>query len=112
MNDNDNSHTVSFPEDNNFHNNVNNNPQVPYESDGNNNFNFINNVMDKSLEGWVIDEGMKRIGNINRWFNVYNLKYYFTVNNSYVLNKLKLLIFPFKHKVFKHFALFFHYKYK
>lgn len=31
--------------------------------------------------------------------NVSRLKYYFNVNNSYVLNKLKLLMFPWLHKV-------------
>jgi len=29
------------------------------------------------------------------------LKYYFNVNNSYVINKLKLLLFPLRHKVWK-----------
>jgi hypothetical protein len=28
----------------------------------------------------------------------HSLRYYFDVNNSYVVNKLKLLVFPFKHK--------------
>jgi hypothetical protein len=35
----------------------------------------------------------------NRSFSV--LKYYFNVNNSYVINKLTLLLFPLKHKAWK-----------
>lgn len=33
------------------------------------------------------------------FFTLRGLHYYFTVNNSYVKNKLRLLIFPFRHKV-------------
>ncbi|KAI9002333.1 YIF1-domain-containing protein [Gaertneriomyces semiglobifer] len=36
--------------------------------------------------------------NINRWINVPHLKYYFNVSNSYVLTKLRLLLFPFRHQ--------------
>ena len=91
-----------FPEDN-LSNNHNEFHEIKNEPNNNDvRFNLINNMMEgKSLEGYIFDEGMKRIGNMNSWINVYNLKYYFTVNNSYVLNKLKLLIFPFKHKVKK-----------
>lgn len=32
-------------------------------------------------------------------FTFRGLHYYFTVNNSYVKNKLKLLLFPLRHKV-------------
>ncbi|KAI8822564.1 YIF1-domain-containing protein [Fimicolochytrium jonesii] len=35
--------------------------------------------------------------NINRWINIPHLKYYFNVSNSYVLNKIRLLLFPFRH---------------
>lgn len=40
--------------------------------------------------------------------NVSRLKYYFNVNNSYVLNKLKLLMFPWLHKVCVASSCFFH----
>ncbi|KAJ3197215.1 hypothetical protein HK101_005245 [Irineochytrium annulatum] len=36
--------------------------------------------------------------NINRYVNVSNLKRYFNVSNSYVLNKIKVLLFPFRHQ--------------
>ncbi|PHH52402.1 Protein transport protein yif1 [Ceratocystis fimbriata CBS 114723] len=36
--------------------------------------------------------------NINRWFNFASLKPYFNVTNSYVVNKLFLVLFPWRHK--------------
>jgi protein transport protein YIF1 len=36
--------------------------------------------------------------NFNRWVNVGNLKHYFNVSNSYVVSKLLLVIFPWRHK--------------
>lgn len=36
--------------------------------------------------------------NVNRWFNYSNLKHYFNVSNSYVVNKLFLVLFPWRHK--------------
>ncbi|GBC08728.1 hypothetical protein RclHR1_08340014 [Rhizophagus clarus] len=36
--------------------------------------------------------------NINRYVNYPALKYYFKVNNSYVANKIKLLLFPWRHR--------------
>ncbi|KAJ3026181.1 UNVERIFIED_CONTAM: hypothetical protein HDU68_006098 [Siphonaria sp. JEL0065] len=36
--------------------------------------------------------------NINRFVNIPKLKYYFNVSNSYVLNKLRLLVFSFRQK--------------
>ncbi|CAG8505410.1 42_t:CDS:2 [Dentiscutata heterogama] len=36
--------------------------------------------------------------NINRYVDIPALKYYFKVNNSYVANKIKLLLFPWRHK--------------
>jgi protein transport protein YIF1 len=36
--------------------------------------------------------------NFNRWVNVANLKVYFNVSNSYVVGKLLLVIFPWRHK--------------
>ncbi|OAJ36084.1 hypothetical protein BDEG_20296 [Batrachochytrium dendrobatidis JEL423] len=36
--------------------------------------------------------------NINRYVNVTQLRYYFNVSNSYVLNKVRLLLFPYRHK--------------
>lgn len=36
--------------------------------------------------------------NVNRFVNVSALKHYFTVTNSYVINKLFLVLFPWRHK--------------
>lgn len=36
--------------------------------------------------------------NYNRWFNFAALKHYFNVSNSYVVNKLFLVLFPWRHK--------------
>lgn len=36
--------------------------------------------------------------NVNRWVNFSALKHYFNVSNSYVVNKLFLVLFPFRHK--------------
>ncbi|CAG8452260.1 7244_t:CDS:10 [Ambispora gerdemannii] len=36
---------------------------------------------------------------INRYVNYPALKHYFKVNNSYVANKIRLLIFPWRHKI-------------
>lgn len=36
--------------------------------------------------------------NINRYVNVPRLKYFFNVSNSYVLNKVRLILFPFRQK--------------
>lgn len=38
--------------------------------------------------------------NINRYFDLPSLKYYFNVDNLYVLKKVALVLFPFRHKVF------------
>ncbi|ORZ25120.1 hypothetical protein BCR42DRAFT_399417 [Absidia repens] len=35
--------------------------------------------------------------NFNRWVNMPALRHYFNVNNLYVVNKLKLLVFPWRH---------------
>lgn len=35
---------------------------------------------------------------MNRWFNFATLKPYFQVTNSYVLSKLFLVLFPWRHK--------------
>jgi hypothetical protein len=36
--------------------------------------------------------------NFNRWINVANLKHYFNVSNVYVINKLWLVLFPWRHR--------------
>ncbi|KAL1921160.1 uncharacterized protein VTP21DRAFT_10876 [Calcarisporiella thermophila] len=36
--------------------------------------------------------------NLNRYVNISTLKYYFNVTNTYVLGKIKLLVFPWRHK--------------
>jgi len=35
--------------------------------------------------------------NINRWVNIPAVKHYFNVNNLYVINKLRILLFPWRH---------------
>ncbi|KAI8385012.1 YIF1-domain-containing protein [Radiomyces spectabilis] len=35
--------------------------------------------------------------NFNRWVNMPALRHYFSVSNSYVVNKLRLLLFPWRH---------------
>ena len=37
--------------------------------------------------------------NVNRWINVPAIKYYFAVDNKYVVNKLQLVLMPFRNKV-------------
>ncbi|KAJ3207740.1 hypothetical protein HDU67_007265 [Dinochytrium kinnereticum] len=37
--------------------------------------------------------------NINRYVNMENLRRYFNVSNSYVLNKIRVLLFPFRQKI-------------
>ncbi|KAJ3410269.1 hypothetical protein HDV05_003975 [Chytridiales sp. JEL 0842] len=47
----------------------------------------------------ALQQGQKMVNqNIGRFINMHQLKYYFNVSNSYVLNKIRLLIFPFRHK--------------
>ncbi|KAI0173887.1 YIF1-domain-containing protein [Pestalotiopsis sp. NC0098] len=36
--------------------------------------------------------------NVNRWFSLSSVKHYFNVSNSYVVNKLFLVLFPWRHK--------------
>lgn len=36
--------------------------------------------------------------NLNKYVNTHDIKYYFKVSNSYVFNKLVLILFPFKNK--------------
>jgi hypothetical protein len=36
--------------------------------------------------------------NLNRWVNIPALKHYFKVSNLYVMNKVRLLVFPWRHK--------------
>lgn len=36
--------------------------------------------------------------NLNRWVNVASLKHYFNVSNSYVISKLWLVLFPWRHR--------------
>ena len=36
---------------------------------------------------------------MSSWINVDKIRYYFHVNNRYVLNKLKIVLFPFLNKV-------------
>lgn len=41
------------------------------------------------------------VAQISKWFSPASLKYYFNVSNDYVLRKLALIMFPFRHKVLK-----------
>ncbi|ORY07882.1 hypothetical protein K493DRAFT_201596 [Basidiobolus meristosporus CBS 931.73] len=36
--------------------------------------------------------------NLDRYVNVTNLKFYFNISNMYVVNKIRLLLFPFRHQ--------------
>ncbi|KAF9027455.1 hypothetical protein BGZ52_003328 [Haplosporangium bisporale] len=44
--------------------------------------------------------------NLNRWVNREGLQPYFNVSNSYVVNKLKLLVFPWRHKSWRSSPMF------
>lgn len=50
----------------------------------------------------LADQGKQLVENqFTKWVPVAKLKYYFSVDNNYVINKLRLLFFPFTHKVCK-----------
>ncbi|XP_037948544.1 protein YIF1B-B-like isoform X1 [Teleopsis dalmanni] len=47
----------------------------------------------------LADQGKQLVENqFEKWIPVAKLKYYFAVDNNYVINKLRLLFFPFTHK--------------
>ncbi|XP_023290929.2 protein YIF1B-B isoform X1 [Lucilia cuprina] len=47
----------------------------------------------------LADQGKQMVENqFSKWVPVAKLKYYFAVDNNYVINKLRLLFFPFTHK--------------
>uniref|UniRef100_T1PCH3 YIF1 protein n=1 Tax=Musca domestica TaxID=7370 RepID=T1PCH3_MUSDO len=47
----------------------------------------------------LADQGKQLVENqFTKWVPVAKLKYYFSVDNNYVINKLRLLFFPFTHK--------------
>ncbi|XP_055381259.1 protein YIF1B-B [Condylostylus longicornis] len=47
----------------------------------------------------LADQGKQLMENqFEKWIPVTRLKYYFAVDNKYVINKIKLLFFPFTHK--------------
>jgi len=48
---------------------------------------------------WIQSSSSYVEAKYNKSFSV--LKYYFNVNNSYVINKISLLLFPFRHKYWK-----------
>lgn len=48
----------------------------------------------------LADQGKQLVENqFTKWVPVAKLKYYFAVDNNYVINKMRLLFFPFTHKV-------------
>ncbi|ELR13596.1 Yip1 domain containing protein [Acanthamoeba castellanii str. Neff] len=47
---------------------------------------------------WAEDAGRKGLEGITRYLEATNLKYYFNINNSYVPNKLKVILCPILHK--------------
>lgn len=48
----------------------------------------------------LADQGKQLVENqFEKWVPVTRLKYYFAVDNKYVVNKMRLLFFPFIHKV-------------
>ncbi|KND01851.1 protein transporter YIF1 [Spizellomyces punctatus DAOM BR117] len=68
--------------------------------------NFINEFQTSAagqlgmqLGGKALQQAQENLNqNWNRWINVPHLKYYFNVSNSYVFNKIRLLLFPFRHQ--------------
>lgn len=40
-----------------------------------------------------------QVERMNSWLGSDRLKYYFAVNNRYVVNKIKIVLFPFTNKV-------------
>lgn len=47
----------------------------------------------------LADQGKQMVENqFTKWVPVSKLKYYFAVDNNYVINKMRLLFFPFTHK--------------
>ncbi|KAL6054784.1 Protein transport protein yif1 [Balamuthia mandrillaris] len=70
---------------------------------------FFSSVADSHMTRIGIDVGRRWMGTakdefegtLSRWLSSTNLKYYFNVNNSYVLNKIRLLLCPVLHKSWK-----------
>jgi hypothetical protein len=55
------------------------------------------NMAGDALKTYAMDEFEKTVGDSKRWFNFFSLdslKDYFDVNNSYVLQKLRIILFP------------------
>ncbi|KAJ3162653.1 hypothetical protein HDU86_003626 [Geranomyces michiganensis] len=51
------------------------------------------------LGGKALEQAQENINkNLGMWINIPHIKYYFNVSNSYVLNKIRLLLFPFRHQ--------------
>ncbi|KAI1320424.1 YIF1-domain-containing protein [Xylariaceae sp. FL0255] len=76
---------------------------TPQQGQGNNVFgsygNFINDPMAAQFVGQVGQNAFKHVEqNMNRWVNLSALKHYFNVTNGYVVNKLFLVLFPWRHK--------------
>ncbi|KAI1100982.1 YIF1-domain-containing protein [Jackrogersella minutella] len=61
--------------------------------------NFMNDPMAAQFVGQVGQNAFKHVEqNMNRWVNFSALKHYFNVSNKYVVNKLFLVLFPWRHK--------------
>ncbi|KAH9888660.1 YIF1-domain-containing protein [Xylariomycetidae sp. FL2044] len=61
--------------------------------------NFMNDPMAAQFVGQVGQNAFKHVEqNMNRWINFSALKHYFNVSNQYVVNKLFLVLFPWRHK--------------
>ncbi|KAI1809367.1 YIF1-domain-containing protein [Poronia punctata] len=76
---------------------------TPAAGAGNNVFgtygNFINDPMAAQVFGQVGQNAFKHVEqNVNRWVNFSAIKHYFNVSNGYVVNKLFLVLFPWRHK--------------
>lgn len=55
----------------------------------------------------LADQGKQLVeSNFEKYVPVTRLKYYFAVDNKYVINKLRLIFFPFTHKVSTYLLLF------
>ncbi|KAI1261568.1 YIF1-domain-containing protein [Xylariaceae sp. FL1019] len=60
---------------------------------------FMDNPLAAQFAGQLGQNTFKSVEqNVNRWINFGALKHYFNVTNGYVVNKLFLVLFPWRHK--------------
>jgi hypothetical protein len=80
-----------------------NQPQLFYPNSNNPAVNLLSDpmaAMAVKYSSHLADQGKAYVAqNVDRWFSISKLKYYFAVDTSYVGKKLMLLSFPFFNKV-------------